>query len=83
MALSLSAYGNDSDSNGSSCKVAGKTITGVDNSTCRFKDTNSYALITCVDGFIKVNGNFGSVILSNTTFTTKTNNINGFLVQCP
>lgn len=82
-ALGSTAFAGDNDTDGSSCNVTGKTITGVDNSSCRFKDTNSYAIISCVDASIKVNGNIGSDIFSNTTFTTKITTINGFLVKCP
>lgn len=95
-ALALSACGGDSDSSGMThygsttkpttevCSIAGKTITGVEDKSCIYKDDSAQIdiTLTCNNGRVILDGKIGnSSNFQGATFTSGAN-VNGYILQC-
>lgn len=65
-----------------SCNVSGNTVTGTNNSSCIFKNSNSNAVISCSNTGLVVDGNIGGITLSKTTFVSKNTNLSGYDIKC-
>lgn len=95
-ALALSACGGDSDSSGmthygsttkpttEACSVAGKTITGIKDKSCTYKNDSAQVdiTLTCNNGKVVLDGKIGSSSsFQRATFSSGAN-VNGYILQC-